>query len=104
VIAVDQDPLGRQGHAVASADGHWVLTKPLANGDRAVLLFNQTDRPATISTTVEEVGLTGAHQYTLLDLWSDTSTETTGVIKADVPVHGVVFYRITKGQAPSHGA
>src|SRR2546425_2298260 len=103
VIAVDQDPLGRQGHAVASADGHWVLTKLLANGDRAVLLFNQTDKPASISTTVEEVDLTSAPEYTVLDLWSNASTETTGVIKADVPAHGVVFYRIAMSQARSSG-
>ena len=103
VIAVDQDPLGRQGHAVASADGHWVLTKLLANGDRAVLLFNQADKPASISTTVEEVGLTSAPEYTLIDLWSNASTETTGVIKADVPAHGVVFYRIAMSQARSSG-
>ena len=103
VIAVDQDPLGRQGHAVASADGHWVLTKILANGDRAVLLFNQTDKPASISTTVDEVGLTGARQYTLLDLWSATTTETTGAIRADVAAHGVVFYRITASRAQNSG-
>lgn len=96
IIAVDQDPLGRQGHAVSSADGHWVLTKPLSNGDRAVLLFNQTDKLASISTTVEEVGLPSAHQYTLRDLWSDTATDTAGIITANVPAHGVVFYRITK--------
>lgn len=96
VIAVDQDSLGRQGHAVASADGHWVLTKPLSNGDRAVLLFNQTDKPASIPATVEEVGLASGHEYTLLDLWSETATQTTGAINAAVPAHGVVFYRITK--------
>ena len=104
VIAVDQDPLGRQGHAVASADGHWILTKPLSNGDRAVLLFNQTDKPASISTTVEELGLAGGHEYTLLDLWTDISIQTTGAINATVPAHGVVFYRIVKSVARSFGA
>ena len=95
VIAVDQDPLGRQGHTVSSAEGRWVLTKVLANGDRAVLLFNQTDKPASISTTVEEVGLPSAHEYTLLDLWTEASTQATGIITAELPAHGVGFYRIT---------
>jgi alpha-galactosidase len=96
VIAVDQDRLGRQGYPVASANGHWVLTKPLANGDRAVVLFNQTDSSATISTTLAQVGLTSSASYTLLNLWSGAATETAGVITASVPPHGVVFYGIAK--------
>ena len=96
VIAVDQDRLGRQGYPVASANGHWVLTKPLANGDRAVVLFNQTDSSATISTTLAQVGLTSSAGYMLLNLWSGAATETAGVITASVPPHGVVFYGIAK--------
>ena len=96
VIEVDQDPLGRQGYPVASADGHWVLTKPLMNGGRAVVLFNQTDTPATISTTLTQVGLANASEHTVLDLWSGAVTETSGEISATVPPHGVVFYEIAK--------
>src|SRR3569833_4325473 len=36
VIAVDQDALGKQASVISSADGHWVLAKPLATGDVAV--------------------------------------------------------------------
>ena len=46
VIAVDQDPLGAQGVPISSAGGLWVLTKPLQNGDRAVVLFNSTNTAA----------------------------------------------------------
>ena len=98
VIAVDQDRLGRQGYPVASSGGHWVLTKPLANGDRAVVLFNQTGIRATISTTAARVGLGGAAS-TLRNLWTGTVTETAGVITARVPAHGVVMYRVAKGVA-----
>jgi len=100
VIAVDQDSLGRQGYPVASDDGHWVLTKPLANGDRAVVLFNQTDAAVTISTTTAQVGLATGTEYTLLDLWSGTSAQTASLIDARVPAHGVVFYRITRSAVP----
>jgi len=57
VIAIDQDPLGKQGTIVSSTDGHWVLTKPLANGDVLVALFNETSSPATITTTAAAAGL-----------------------------------------------
>ena len=96
VIAVDQDRLGRQGYPVVSASGHWVLTKPLANGDRAVVLFNQTNVSATISTTVAQVGLAAGREYTLLNLWTGDATQTDGVISARVPAHSVVFYGIGK--------
>lgn len=95
VIAVDQDPLGRQGYPVASAGGHWVLTKPLQFGDRAVVLFNQTDRAATIATTAKQVGMQTASSYTLFNLWSGSVDSTTGLISVTVPPHGVVMFKLT---------
>jgi alpha-galactosidase len=96
VIAVDQDPLGQQGYAVASVDGHWVLTRPLANGDRAVVLFNATNKAAVITTTVEWIGLTGdAPAYWLVNLWTNTKVKTAGVIAARVPPHGAVMLAVT---------
>jgi alpha-galactosidase len=100
VIAVDQDPLGRQGYPVASSGGHWVLTKPLANGDKAVLFFNQTNTEATISITAALVGVSSASEYSVLNLWSGTSSETTGLISATVPAHGAVFYEIAESTTP----
>ena len=100
VIAVDQDPLGRQGSPVASAGGHWVLTKQLANGDRAVVFFNQTNSAATISSTAALVGLASASDYSVLNLWTGMSTETTGVVSANVPAHGAVFYEIAESATP----
>ncbi len=101
VIAVDQDPLGKQGIPVAAGgqpagnDGLWVITKPLANGDRSVLLFNSTGTAATIGTTAAEVGMGPARNYTLDNLWSNATTETAGTIAASVPAHGVVMYRVS---------
>ena len=97
VIAVDQDSLGKQGVQVADNGGLRVLTKPLANGDVAVALFNETAATATIGTTASAVGLGGASSYTLKDLWSKATTTTSGALSASVPSHGTVMYRVTKG-------
>jgi alpha-galactosidase len=94
VIAVDQDPLGVQGVPVSRAGGLWVLTKPLQNGDRAVVLFNSTNTASAITTTAAAVGLRPARAYHLQDLWGDGVTETGGRIGAFVPEHGVVMYRV----------
>lgn len=96
VIAVDQDPLGKQGTIVSSDNGHWVLTKPLADGDVAVTLFNETDSPAVISTDARAAGAPRGHgAYALRNLWTHRTTETAGTISADVAPHSTVMYRVS---------
>jgi alpha-galactosidase len=97
VIAVDQDPLGKQGTMVSSGGGLDVLAKPLSNGDVSVALFNETGSTATISTSANAVGKTGASSYTLTDLWSGATSTTSGTISASVPAHGTVMYRVAGG-------
>ncbi|WP_050375013.1 glycoside hydrolase family 27 protein [Streptomyces acidiscabies] len=97
VIAVDQDPLGKQGTLVSSSGGRDVLAKPLAGGDVSVALFNETGSTTTISTTAGAIGKTGASSYTLTDLWSGATSTTSGTISASVPAHGTVMYRVAGG-------
>ncbi|MFC9634603.1 glycoside hydrolase family 27 protein [Streptomyces mirabilis] len=99
VIAVDQDPLGKQGTMVSSSGGQDVLAKPLANGDVSVALFNETGSTATISTTAAAIGETGASSYTLTDLWTGAASTTSGTISASVPAHGTVMYRVAGGSS-----
>ncbi|MFJ1998198.1 NPCBM/NEW2 domain-containing protein [Streptomyces asiaticus] len=93
VIAVDQDPLGKQGTVVSSEGGRWVVAKEMADGSRAVALFNETDRPQHIATTATGVGLPRATAYRLRDLWAHKDYNTAGAISATVPAHGTVLYR-----------
>lgn len=95
VIAVDQDALGVQGYPVTNRNGQWVLTKPLANGDRAVVLFNQTNRSATISTSIAAIGLSGAPEYQLRNVWTGAVVTTRRTISVAVPAHGVVMYVVS---------
>ena len=94
VIAVDQDALGAQGYPVSNRNGLWVLAKPLSNEDRAVVLFDQNERPAVIRTTLADVGFTGSGTFQLHDLWTGQTLTTKGVISALVPAHGVVMYLV----------
>ncbi|CAN3977778.1 NPCBM/NEW2 domain-containing protein [Kitasatospora purpeofusca] len=95
VIAVDQDPLGRQGVVVSATGGKVVMAKPLADGSVAVTLTNETAATATVSTTATEIGLGNADSYVLKDLWSKSAHSTGGAIGASVPAHGTVMYRVT---------
>ncbi|MFD6070852.1 MULTISPECIES: carbohydrate-binding protein [Amycolatopsis] len=97
IIALDQDPLGKQATVVSSDGGLVVYNKVLANGDRAVALSNENTSAATIGTTAAALGIGGAPSYLLKDLWSKATRTTTGSISASVPAHGTVVYRVSKG-------
>jgi alpha-galactosidase len=103
VIAVDQDPLGKQGKEVSSSGGLDVLAKPLSNGDVAVTLFNENSGRATISTTASAVGAASSSSYKVTNLWSKTVGTSSGAISASVPGHGVVMYRVAAGSGSTTG-
>jgi len=96
VIAVDQDPLGRQADVISSTGMRWVLSKPMADGSRAVALFNESNATQTISTNVNAIGIGGSASYSLFDVWTKSRRSTTGAISASVPAHGTVMYRVTR--------
>ncbi|MFF1815036.1 NPCBM/NEW2 domain-containing protein [Streptomyces sp. NPDC058251] len=95
VIAVDQDPLGKQGAVLSSEGGRWVAAKEMRDGSRAVALFNERGSAQRIATTARAVGLPAAQAYTLRDLWRHRSYNTAGTIAATVPAHGTVLVRVS---------
>jgi alpha-galactosidase len=97
VIALNQDPLAKQATVVSDRNGARVFAKPLANGDVAVALYNETDSPQTISTTASAVGLSSGSTktYRLRDLWSKTEVESAGTIGASVPAHATKLFRVS---------
>ncbi|MDQ0954492.1 alpha-galactosidase [Streptomyces phaeochromogenes] len=95
VIAVDQDPLGKQGAVLSSEGGRWVVAKEMKDGSRTVALFNETGSAQRIATTAKAVGLPDADAYTLRDLWQHKSYNTAGAISATVPARGTVLVRVS---------
>ncbi len=95
VIAVDQDPLGKQGEVVSSEGGRWVVAKQMHDGSRVIALFNESDGDQWISTTASAVGLPRAYGYAVRDLWQHRSYHTTGTLEATVPAHGTVLLRVS---------
>ncbi|MBC9716011.1 NPCBM/NEW2 domain-containing protein [Streptomyces sp. TRM66268-LWL] len=95
VIAVDQDPLGRQGEVVTSEGGRWVVSKEMRDGSRAVALFNESATAQRIATSAEAVGLPKAAGYSVRDLWQHKSYNSAGALAATVPAHGTVMLRVS---------
>ncbi|WP_267393674.1 MULTISPECIES: glycoside hydrolase family 27 protein [unclassified Sphingomonas] len=95
VIAVDQDALGIQGHRVSQQGDLEVWTKPLADGGRAVLLWNRGEAPATIAADWTTLGLPTTVRLHVRDLWQHRDLGThNGRYQAEVTPHGVVMLRL----------
>jgi alpha-galactosidase len=95
VIAVDQDPAGVQGHRVWQEGPTEIWTKALADGSKAVGLFNRNEVAMTMTVNFQDIGIAAPGR--VRDLWAqkdlaplDRSYTTT------VPGHGVVMLRIYK--------
>ncbi len=96
VIAVDQDPLGKQGAKVRDDGDLEVWARPLADGARAVILFNRGTKEAQITVNWPEIGYTKDVPAQVRDLWQHKDLGASkGTFRAAVPGHGVVMVRIT---------
>jgi alpha-galactosidase len=95
VIAIDQDPLGRQGHRVKKTGDLEVWSKQLQDGGRAVALLNRGPAVAKISVAWTDIGYPDAISASVRDLWTKKeSSAVKGSYSADVPSHGVVMVRV----------
>ncbi|KNY27854.1 carbohydrate-binding protein [Pseudobacteroides cellulosolvens] len=96
VIAVNQDPAGKQGYRVKSSNGNEVWVKPLADGTKAVALLNRNSSTSTIAVNWSDIGITGS--AVVRDLWAKADKGTfNGSYSASVPSHGTVVLKISSG-------
>lgn len=69
LIAVDQDPLGKQGKRIRQKGHLEVWVKELEGNRFAIALFNRGSIPADISVKWDEIGISGNKRVT--DLWTN---------------------------------
>jgi len=96
VLAIDQDPLGREARRVARDDQQHrqAWAKPLENGSVAVGLFNAAPTPGRCVVTWKELGLTGPQ--VARDLWRQKDLGIfDGSFESDVASHGVRLITLT---------
>jgi alpha-galactosidase len=108
VIAVNQDPLGRQARCVYNRHGNQVWVKDLEDGSKAVGLFHiggekrnpveyfvpRDPNGRTIAISSDLLGI--KKTFTVRDLWRQKDLGTAQkTLSAFVPYHGVQLLRVT---------
>jgi alpha-galactosidase len=95
VIAIDQDPLGKQGDRVSEVGPLEIWAKPLKGGGEAVGLFNRNESTLPITVKLSDVGFAGGAKAR--DIWQAKDLgKIQGSYTANVPGHGVVLLRLSK--------
>ncbi|MCX6561207.1 MAG: glycoside hydrolase family 27 protein [Candidatus Aminicenantes bacterium] len=97
-IAVNQDPLGKQGHVVWN-DGNFSLWagKPLFDGSRAALLLYQGKHKAEKKILWEEIGFAASDALYVRNLWThETSGPLTGGVTVSAGPDEAAFVRVSK--------
>jgi alpha-galactosidase len=93
VIAVDQDPLGRQARPIVKTGQTLVLAKPMEDGSLAVGLFNLEQAAVRIAVTFSQLGIEEPQR--VRELWRQKDV---GVFEdkfeQEVPRHGVALVRL----------
>jgi alpha-galactosidase len=92
VIAIDQDPLGKQAQRVISDGSVEVWQRPLADGSSAVAIFNRSSSSQPAHFKWSSLGYAEAPR--LRDLWKHVPLSEDGAdFSAELPPHGVILLR-----------
>lgn len=95
VLAIDQDTLGKQADRVRAEGSREIWARPLADGSKAIGIFNRFDWPQPIEISFREFGFKGGVKAR--DIWAAKDLGTLpGSYKARVPPHGVVLLRVSE--------
>ncbi|PNS14610.1 hypothetical protein CAC42_1632 [Sphaceloma murrayae] len=99
LIAINQDPLGEPVKLVQRFTGDYdIYQGNLANGDRAVLVYDQSNRARSISFSFSALGIQSA---TARDLYTGTSTTGATSFSKSIPARGSIVLRLSAIRAVS---
>ena len=92
VLAVHQDPLGRQARRVRVEGSLETWHKDLADGSSAVGIFNRGDAPIAAGLSWSEIGL--RMPVAVRDMWTRRDLDAPMGWGATLPAHGSTLLRV----------
>jgi len=95
VIAIDQDPLGKQGYRYKVEEGKETWAKELSDGAWAVCILNATEKPMDVEVNWNKLNfLLGTYQ--IRDLWQKKDLGKSDVnYTCMVASHDVALFKLT---------
>lgn len=95
VLAIDQDSAGKQGDRVWAEGPLEIWARPLADGSRAVGLFNRHPGPLEMQVDFAQLGFTGNPR--VRDVWQAKDLgRVQSPYKVEIPAHGVILLRVSE--------
>ncbi|MHA6770157.1 NPCBM/NEW2 domain-containing protein [Sphingobium ummariense] len=93
IIALNQDPAGNQAVMAFDADGFQILVKTLANGDKAVALFNRGLAPVNAILTADHLKFRDDRPVALANLWTGEKSSFTKDMKLTIAPRETAVFR-----------
>jgi len=88
IIAIDQDPLGKQAFRVMRKDGLEAWKKPLSGNRIAIAFLNRNSTEGTVTSSFEALELDPKVQYKVYDVWKhETVKQPAGKLITDLKSH-----------------
>ena len=92
VLRIDQDPAGHAAVPIQKVGPAEIWVKTLADGDRAIGIFDRGEQPRTVMLRWDELGLLG--KQSVRDLWKGTDLGTLeSFMSVEVRPHGAMLLR-----------
>lgn len=92
LTAINQDPAGNQAVLAYDSDQVQIFVKTLADGSKAVALFNRTARPVRAVLTAEHLKLLPTADVRLVDLWSKQERRFRKELALDLAPHATLAF------------
>lgn len=92
ILAIDQDPLGKQAERKVDDDTWAVFVKPLSNGDYALGVLNKSDQTRSFKTGLDDLGLKG--EFDRFDVWTKEDKHHIHQIKSKIAGHETKVWRL----------
>ncbi len=94
-ISINQDKSGIQGKKVYDDGDFEIYSKPLQDGDLAIIFFNRNNQHFEFPALWKKSGI--KHNMKVYDIWKHENIGTTNQIKTvSIDGHSVLFYRLSK--------
>jgi alpha-galactosidase len=96
IIAIDQDPLGKQGFRVYRKDGIEAFRKPLSGNREAVAILNRNSTEGKITLSYNDLELNQEEKYTVYDAWKHENVQQqAGTVSSVMSSHECQVYILT---------